>query len=177
MKKLLFFILVCGVMSGCTNDEYHDLPKDKIPLINNGTVCFKDSLSTKIDTFSLILTDYPKIDTESNINYHYQQIYISYYRPSMKSYFLKYYITTRTSDVRGYDFFIKYYYEGLYPNGTYQPISYTILGKTYSSVYLAYSNTYNNTPDTIPNKVYFTCQNGVIRYEYKEGRVYNLVSK
>ena len=31
--------------------------------------------------------------------------------------------------------------------------------------------------DTIPNNVYFTYKQGIIRYEYKDGRVYNLLSK
>ena len=52
-------------------------------------------------------------------------------------------------------------------------ITYTIQGVTYPSVYFSQSI----TPDSIPNKVYFTCPNGIIRYEYKDGRVYNLLSK
>jgi len=177
MKKLLFFVLVCGVMGGCTHDEYHDLPTDKVPLINNSIVYFKDSISTKIDTFSLIRNDYWSVTSQSWTDSHWLQIYIHYYRPSMKSYFLQYDITTRTASVRGYDFFICDYNENLYNLSYNQVFSYSIQGKTYPSVYVAYSGPYSDIPDSMPNKVYFTCQYGIIRYEYKDGRVYNLVSK
>jgi len=44
MKKLLFFVLVCGVMSACSNiwpfsgDYHHDIPSDKIPLLKNNDI-------------------------------------------------------------------------------------------------------------------------------------------
>ena len=176
MKKLIFFVLVCGVMSGCTYDVYHDLPKDKIPLINNGTVYFKDSATNKIDTLILKRYDYKSTHLEGGINYIYVQILIYYYRPTMKSYFLEYSISTRTATVSGYDFGIDYDLDMHY-SGTYKPFSYSIQGKIYPSVYLDYSDSYSNVPDSLPNRVYYTCQNGIIRYEYKDGRVYNLVSK
>ena len=172
MKKLIFFVLVCGVMSACIHDEYHDLPTDKVTLIkNNDIVYFKDSISNKIDTFNLIRNDYRSVTTESWTNSHWLQIYIYYNKIPRGTNYFKYDITTRTATVGGYDFFLNS--SNVLYDFSLNSISYPIKGFTYQSVYLAYKN----TPDTIPNKVYFTCQKGIIRYEYKDGRVYNLVSK
>ena len=157
-------------MSACTHDEYHDLPSDKVPFVNNNDIVyFQDNISNKIDTLILSRKDSKWFKTESGINYHYMSIVIEYNKLLNKSIYFKYGISTASVD--GVAFYL-YCYNVLYgfsPN----TISYSILSKTYPYVYVAD----NNSPDTIPNKVYFTCQNGVIRYEYKEGRVYNLVSK
>lgn len=172
MKKILLIIMLTSIgLISCTNDEYHDIPKYKKPLINNGAVYFKDSATSKIDTFIVKRIDYWSVTSQSMTNYHWLEIYIYYNKIPKDNNYFKYAITTRTAGIPGY-YFGLFCHDTLY-GYTLNTISYPIQGITYSSVYVAF----NDTPDTIPNKVYFTCQNGVIRYQYKDGRVYNLVNK
>jgi hypothetical protein len=173
MKKLIFFVLVCGVMYSCTNiwpfsgDYHHAIPQDKIPLLNNNDmVYFQDSASSKVDTFRLVVLDsWRQIESDN-----FQEINIYYKKPSQKESFLDFRITT--ANVGGVTFFI--YFDYMESYGYQKEISNLSLhGVTYQNLYILQ----NVTPDTIPNKLFYTYKNGIIRYEYKDGRVYNLLSK
>ena len=174
MKKLIFFVLVCGVMSACSKYVYYDLPKDKVPLLkNNDIVYFQDSASSKIDTFLLDVSHYRQITGEDGSFEHYDIYYNSVNR---KTAVLIYRVST-TWIYGGYNNI----YNILFENESrrldlYELTNFTINGKTYPSVKLLNVNI-DPLPDTIPNKIYYTFANGIIRYEYKDGRVYNLVSK
>ena len=171
MKKLLFFVLVCGVMSACSglfNQNYHfNIPQDHIPLLeNNDRVYFQDSVSSKIDTLDLsIANSWNQKDHDS-----FQELYVSYKKPNSKNSLLDFRITT--ANVGGVTFFIYFDYMKLYSSQ--QEVSnFTLSGVSYQNLYVLQ----NVTPDITPNTVYFTYKNGIIRYEYKDGRVYNLLSK
>ena len=55
--------------------------------------------------------------------------------------------------------------------------NFTLNGVLYATVYKGYYRYEDYNVDTVPNLVYYTYKQGIIRYEYKDGRVYNLVSK
>jgi hypothetical protein len=40
-----------------------------------------------------------------------------------------------------------------------------------------YSHKTYIVPDTMPNSVYFTYKYGIIRYDYKDGRIYGLIRR
>jgi len=174
MKKLIFFVLVCGVMSGCTGflgqDIHYDLPKDKTPLLkNNDVVYFQDSATSKLDTFKLSLSDIWHQTMERN---YFRYISINYDRLSQKTTFLQTNISSANEGYAGFSIVFKYSDF----NSSTKSISYKVNRVTYPSVYVVNHNAVLQS-DTIPKTVYFTYPNGIIRYEYKNGRVYNLVSK
>ena len=170
MKKLILLVSVILLFYSCNFNNKYDIPKDEIPLLNNNDILYyRDSASCKIDTFSLKIDDYWKDSYDGN---KYRAISVFYHKINKKNPLLVYGIIAESRNIASFS--VVYYINSPigYDNVT-NILSYTIQKVTYPSVYLSQ----NVTPDTIPNKVYFTCQNGVIRYEYKDGRVYNLVSK
>ena len=165
MKKLLFFVLVCGVMSSCKGDQKYDLPQDKIPLLkNNDIVFFQDSTSNKVDTFSLNITDKWE-QTNDGGSFRYINIY---YNPiNKKETFLRIYTGPSTN----ISITIISIYNWIWSNDF--KTNFMQNGVVYPYVYILH----NNSSDTIPKSVYLTYTYGIIRYEYKDGRVYNLVTK
>jgi hypothetical protein len=170
MKKLIFVLSVCCILYSCT-DHHHYIPQDKLPLLkNNAIVYFQDSASNKIDTFRLDVTNNWWTDSEG-VDY-FQNIDINYNRLNSKTIFLQYGITSASVD--GANFGVDYPPQLNYDNGS-TTINFSIHGATYNNVYIAHDNTIHS--DTIPDTVYFTCHNGIIRYEYNDGRVYQLLNK
>ncbi|MDD5185038.1 MAG: hypothetical protein PHS84_07215 [Paludibacter sp.] len=179
MKKLIFFVLVCGIFYSCTFvflDEHYYLPNDKVPVLKNkDIVYFQDSVNTnKIDTFCLDVEHEIYEDLEK-VRWEYYSIY--YKKINQKTSLLAYYINTRAYGYLAYGIFKpNLFTQDLDYNNKSETIKYTIYNISYSDVHIAYLDSVL-TSDTVPNKVYFTYPNGIIRYEYKDGRVYNLVSK
>ena len=171
MKKSILISLISCLLYSCY-DYHHYLPKDKIPLSkNNDIVSFRDSASSKIDTFRLSVNDNWWQSQEGE---YFQNIAIFYNRLKSKETFFVFGITSASVD--GANFGIEQYSSKIAYGNSSKTIDFTIQGNTYSNVYVGYDNSVLQS-DTIPNKVYFTCPNGIIRYEYKDGRVYNLISK
>jgi len=52
-------------------------------------------------------------------------------------------------------------------------LNFSLNGISYQNLYILQ----DDTPASIPYKIFYTYKKGIIRYEYKDGRVYNLVSK
>ena len=171
MKKLIYYFLVCYLFYSCS--EHHNVPNDKIPLLsNNEIVYFQNSINvSKIDTFSLSVKNDLYHDTENDYWEYYD---INYNKISHNTSFLEFYINTRGA-VAFNDLVFGIAASNSVFVKSMETINYTINGIEYINVYVAYDN--SNLNSDIPNKVYFTFQNGIIRYEYKDGRVYNLVSK
>ena len=172
MKKLIIFISTCCLLYSCHDSYHHAIPQDKIPLLkNNDIVYFQDSASNKIDTIQLDVRNIWHQDMEDN---YWQYIEIYYNKFYLKNTLLCIYISPiyTSSD-------INFQIENYFTNRKFvysKRMNLNIGGVTYSTVHIYHD--YNNLyPDTIPNSVYYTFSNGIIRYEYKDGRVYNLVSK
>jgi len=173
MKKLLFLISVSCLLYSCQDyHPHHTIPQDKIPLLaNNDIVYFQDSASSKIDTICLDVRNIWHQDSEDN---YWQYVEIYYNKLHRKTTLLCVYISPiyTSSD-------INFQIENYFLNSKFvysKRINLNIHGVTYSTVHIFHD--YNSLyPDTIPNTLYYTFTNGIIRYEYKDGRVYNLLSK
>ena len=168
MKKILFFLSICCLFYSC--DHYIDLPRDKTPLLKtNDVIYFMDSASNRIDTFSLNIVDNWHQTAEGD---YFRYIEIYYNKLDKKTIFIQTNITSASSEYAAFSIiFSKSNF-----NTSLKTINFNLHGLIYPNVYVV--NDIAILPsDTIPKKVYFTCQNGIIRYEYKDGRVYNLVSK
>ena len=163
MKKLIFFIPICCLLYSC--NEYDALPQDKIPLLkNNDSIYFHDSISSKVDTFRLDVRNIWHQDTEGN---YLQYIEIYYDKLNQNETLFSIYISTSGT---GGEF-------SIFSSKSQFQISnfinyFTMHGVTYPNVYIT-----QVANDTIPSTVYFTYSNGIIRYKYNDGRVYQLVNK
>ncbi len=166
MKKLIFLIGYCCLMYSCNQNKYHDLAKDKIPLLkSNDTICFKDSASSKIDTLCLDVRDMWGQTLEGD---YFRYITIFYNRIIQNSTLLR--INISSAGTTGVNFsYDEYSVLSLVHN---IKTNYMLHGVTYPIVYVT-----NLPSDNILYNVYFTYHDGIIRYEYKDRRVYNLVSK
>ena len=144
-----------------------------IPLLkNNDIIYFQDSASNKIDTFNLDVSNEMLITTERE---YFQYINIYYNKSNIKSTLLRIYITS-ASGIGPLFYIDNYYSKATFVSTT--KTNFTLHGVTYPIVFVLHDYDYYNLyPDSIPNTVYYTYPNGIIRYEYKDGRVYQLVSK
>ena len=162
-KSIIYTFLICSLFS-CT--EYIYLPKDKVPSLNNNEIVyFEDSLTNEIDTFRIDFRDIMHLNNENNyleyIEIYYNRIY------SNKTLLSIYIGPAGDNDVS----FSVYNYSWETVNDF--KSNFTIHGITYPNVCIRH----NNSIESIPNTIYYTYPDGIIRYEYKDGRVYNLVSK
>ncbi|MFZ4402292.1 MAG: hypothetical protein ACOYO1_19835 [Bacteroidales bacterium] len=172
MKKLIIFISTCCLLYSCDKYTYFDLPQDKIPLLkNNDIVYFQDSASSKIDTFCLDVRNYRQINNE-NGSFEHVDIYYNTFKIKTTFFILR----VSSASVDG----AKIYLDNdlFWQTTTYnsKKNNLTLQGVKYPTVDVLHINTYLFL-DSIPNVVYYTYTNGIIRYEYKDGRVYDLVSK
>jgi len=142
------------------------LDKDKIPLLNNNDIVyFQDSANNnKIDTFRIDIGEIWHYTTEED---YLQYIQIYYNKLNRQTTFFSIYISPSGG---GSMFVVDNYYRL-----TNTKNNFTLQGVTYPVVYIGYCNSYDLSSDTIPNLVYYTYHNGIIRYEYKDGRVYELM--
>ena len=185
MKKLLVFLSVFTLFSSCVLDlgDYHYyLPDNMKPLLtNNDTIYYLDSVDNRTDTFCLVINKYNRV---SDNRYFFEHIDIWYKyinkRDRTFSNFLAAYSTIGTiKPVSGASIYIdtKYLRKGISNNTDNTDITkynVNIHGVIYPTVYVLHED---YMPDTIPNTVYFTFKNGIIRYDYKDGRKYELMKK
>jgi len=153
-------------------DEHEYINKDIIPLLsNNDILYFRDSLNiSKTDTFHIITGEFWNYTIEKN---YLQYLQFYYNKSNSKLHFF----SIALSPSGGGDRFVLIDYN--YPSYQQYDIknNYTLNAVTYPTVYIGHYNKVDYSADTIPNNVYFTYKKGIIRYEYKDGRVYNLVIK
>ena len=172
MKRTIVLLLIAYSVTSCHDYSHHYVPKELIPdLKNNEIVCFRDSGKPDIDTFRIkaIETWWPTQEGTS-----FQIMEYKYTKFTNNSKFLNFSITTAFGGGINYSII----YENTHLN-------YGIVNKNLnlSDLIINIKNTYISydystiITDTIPNKVSFNFQKGIIRYEYKDGRVYNLLSK
>jgi len=152
----------------CHDTNHHDIPKEKIPLLkNNDIICFQDSISGNVDTFRLNIIDSWHQTLEGD---YFRYINIYYNKYYLETLFLHLWVSSASID--GIIFNIDNY---SWQSANDFKINFTLLGITYPYVYIRHN--ISSDTNTIPNTVYLTYSNGIIRYEYKDGRVYNIVSK
>ncbi len=163
------------LFTACDRTTYYNIPDEQKPLlVNNDTVLFVDSLTQKIDTFNIkIFDDYFISDNRSFAEY----IVIRCFRQNKLKGFKEFHITetdksTVMVSVDGYDYNYLYFYvdqSDIIKNDI------NIRGVIYPIVYVLKPTL--NMPDTLPNKVYYSYKYGIIRYEYNDGRKYELMNE
>jgi len=173
MKRLIFLLSVCCLFYSCDKNKYHAISQDKIPILKNSdTVYFQDSVTSKIDTLSLDVKDIWRQTLEGDY-FQYMEIY--YNKLNSKSPFLSIHIAAYYSSL-DINFQIDNYYSQ--KNFNYSKKNQVIIqGVDYPDVYVLNDTDYHLYPDTIPNTIYYSFNKGIIRYEYKDGRVFELISK
>jgi hypothetical protein len=142
------------------------VPEDQKPVYKtDDTVFFKDNINDRIDTFSLdVSNSYWGSDHST-----YQRYKVMYYLLMGKT--RKEYIYT-TQSISGIGAFSVYIVYNPYNSTT--VTNYTQNGITYPSVFEAHAR---SVPDTVPNTFYYTYKYGILRYEFNDGRVYELMRK
>jgi hypothetical protein len=172
--KYLIFLLI-PFLSSCGEDHYDNIPEDQKPkLTNNDTLLFVDSLTSKVDTFHIRFSIYYDI---SDSRYYTELIDLGYN------------LINTIKDVNS--FYVRQHYKGafVYVNSinNYDRIEFNsnqtkpaqqdllVRGVMYPSTYVL--NQYRFDTDTLPKTVYYSLKHGIIRYDYADGRKYELVSK
>jgi hypothetical protein len=172
MKNIFILISILLFLSSCDKPIYHNIPKNEKPLLKDkDTVVFMEGGSKELDSFLIKRTDEYRIYDK---NYYYENILVLYKKmgksTTEKNIIVQQGTTTRIS-VDGY------YFPTIYKPATHgneNTIDININGIDYQSVFVL--NT-TNFPDSLPNKVYYTHKYGIIRYDYSDGRRYELNTK
>lgn len=163
MKYLLILISGLFFLSSCDKPVYHNIPKNEKPLLkDNDTAVFIDRINNKSDSFLIRRTDDYRV---SDKRYYQEYIDLFYHKIRGLSTFKEFIIqhSAATSISIDGDYFPTY--------GNADPISVTINGINYQSVFVRHAA---NFPDSIPNTIYYSHQCGIIRYNYSDGRCYEL---
>ena len=173
IKYLIFLLL--SVLTSCWERELPDIIPEiyKPELNNNDTLFFRDSLNNKVDTF-LIDLSYLQLDSDG---YNYSEHLRMNYNMLNKHITIKRFWISQGSKAVTVSL-DKYYYDR---------IEYTVVqsnltkhnmfvrGVLYPDTYDL--KQYHFETDTLPKTVYYTLKHGIIRYDYADGRKYELINK
>ncbi len=174
MKKILLNVLVIGFLASCDPITYHNIPDDERPLLeNNDTIYYIDKANNLIDTFCIRLSySYHDPDYTNRVEY----VTMSYSKYNNSTNFEGFYIlqSIGSADI---DNIGKYYFSSgirLDENNEDK----TVLNMNIGDVLypIVYKFTDLSTHEFIPNTVYFTFNHGIIRYDYADGRKYELMN-
>jgi hypothetical protein len=170
MKKM-FYLLFVVFLFGCCQLRYlgkFPIPDDLRSVLKDGESLFdKDSMTNKIDTFVINVSDYYRTVDESG---DYESINISYNRKNKKK-------ALSTFQSQAYMYIMLYGYDFEYATFAIKhPIvnNVVISGVNYPEIYCSKES---YLPDSVPNKVYYTPQQGILRYDYHDGRHFERISK
>jgi hypothetical protein len=166
MKNVFVLAAVVSLLFSCEKDVYRNIPKSEKPLLKtNDTVVFIDRENQMADTFLINLTDdYEVFDKR----YYLERIYYGYQIIGTPISFKN--ILVQQGDATSISIDGNYF-----PTyGNMDTISVTINGINYQTVFVKHTV---NFPDSIPNTVYYTYKNGIIKYSFPDGRYYELNSK
>ncbi len=172
MKKIVIYTLLLIVMSGCEY-EYNNTPAEMKPYISdNDTICFVDNAKLQADTAIIKVVksyNYREYSREDNISIYY------YFNKSSS-------INKLSADIHGcylevrsdpYSKFNTINFEN--DNTNIIQNEFAINHEIYSEVYVF--KAINNIPDSLPNIIYYNFRNGIVRYDYPDGRVYEKTKK
>jgi len=154
-------------------DEYSYIPRDMKPvLVNNDTVYYLDKEHNRIDTFLVNLYNYYDV---SDGRYYSQNIDVYYNLLNKQSTFnffdSGYGVNGASNSIEAH------YFRTIRKGENNTDIiknNLSIQGVIYPTVYVLHASDF---PDSIPNTVYFTFQHGIVRYDYSDGRQYELIKK
>jgi len=164
---LSIVFLLC---TACERTKYHYIPENERPLlINNDITYFSDSIHSRVDTFKLFVSNFFQSDESS-----FDESYILRYNVSNSGKSLDFLIlqTTGEANLNINKLFFSTHIYSEYKNSYFK--EYKLHGITYEDVYVLNDS---KLPDSIPNTVYYTFKYGIIRYDYADGRKYELMSE
>ena len=172
--KYLLFLLI-PFLSSCWEGGYDNIPEDQKPeLVNNDTLLFEDSLTNRTDSFKIHFSDYYEI-TDSK--YYSEHLRMGYEITNQLANFIVFNVSQGSmSVVLSID--SKYDYDRIeytVNQSNIQKQDLLVRGVMYPSTYVL--NQYRFDTDTLPKTVYYSLKHGIIRYDYADGRKYELVSK
>jgi hypothetical protein len=168
MNKLVLFILGLFLLSSCNQIIDYNIPEDQLPIYNtNDTVFFKDNINNHIDTFLIDLLEYHRASDYSS--YQHIDVYYNLLKGIVKHEFM---YTDQSNGGISVSIHNSSFSSSTYSVNTIS--NYILNGTNYSSVKIAYEK---YIPDTIPNTIYFGYKYCILRYEYKDGRIYELMKK
>ena len=173
--KYLLFLLLAVISSCGEKDFFDDIADEHRPLItDNDTLVFNDSTNNNTDTFHINFRDYFDI-TDS---YYYSEIILIFYQnlSTKRNSNLFSIYQGSMSVVLSID--SKYDYDRIeytVNQSNIQKQDLLVRGVMYPSTYVL--NQYRFDTDTLPKTVYYSLKHGIIRYDYADGRKYELVSK
>jgi hypothetical protein len=170
MKNIFILIGIVLFLSSCDKPVYHNIPKNEKPLLKDkDTVVFIERKNQILDTFLIKRTDEYQIYDK---NYYYENIVVWYKKmgksTTLKDFIIHQSLSTSIS-INGI------YFPTIYQSATNEnENTIDVGGINYSSVLVFQASDF---PDSIPNSIYYSHQYGIIRYDYSDGRCYELNSK
>lgn len=181
MKQLILYFLVIATFASCNlipfphseNIDY-TYSEDKLPdFRRNDTIYYKDTVNNQEEIYNLSVFSYHNIID----NVSYDQAKFHYYP---LTHLLKY------RDIVIYFSNINYNKTIFYKIDDDKEISefetkstcanYLLNGQSYTSVDILSRND-STYADIVPKTIYVSCKYGILRYEYLDGRVYELENK
>ena len=181
MKKLILYFLFGVTLVSCnfltipmTEDVTYAFTSDKKPETRtNDTIYFKDSGKNLKDTFLLDVFVHSHVN--DNVTYYKASYYYMVLNRNRR--YRDIYVNISSIDYNKSFFFEQYTQDVPTSFEKKNTItSFVLNDQTYSSVDV-FSNRDSTNADFIPNIIYFSCKYGILRYEYLDGRVYELVNK
>jgi hypothetical protein len=166
MNKLILILCAIISLAACNDFVEYDIPQDQIPIYKtNDTVVFRDYNNNLNDTFSLyVFKTFWKSDHSTY--YYYSSTYSLLKNKTKKEYM------STTQNINSMSFaIVNSDFNGVFSSTI---ANYSQNGIIYPSAF--YANM-KYIPDSIPNAVYYTYKYGVLRYEYKNGRIYELIRR
>ena len=173
MKNPIIFLFFLILVYSCIESHiYYNIPENmKTLLQNNDTLYFKDTINNKVDSFYLKTFYY--IESRENSSQEHNSIFYNIYNKKT---------TFSGFRIRQASKFYSIYIEGksnknsleAYVSDTLNLYVLSNKKMSFHDVLVLKSN--SDMPDSLPNKVYYTYKYGIVRYEYKDGRKYEIMN-
>ena len=172
--KYLIFLLI-PFLSSCWETNLKSVISEEYkPLLkNNDTILFFDSINNHTDTFKVSLTH---TSADSDVYDYSEQFTIRYILINRTSFPKEFKISQgNRSVIISYDtnYFDRIEYTVNQPDVQKEDL--LVRGVMYPNTYML--NQYRFETDTLPKTVYYSLKHGIIRYDYADGRKYELVSE
>jgi len=167
MKNIFVLTAILIFQFSCDKEVYFNIPKnEKIILKDKDTIVFIDQKYNKIDSFLIRRTDDYRV---SDKLYYQEEIIVKYYSLNEFTSIEEFgFGQTQSINIS----FGSYYFPSIFSSQ--KPINIDLNGVNFESVFIMKGAYF---PDSIPNKVYYSNQYGIIRYDFSDGRCYELNSK
>ncbi len=164
MRNTVIILLLLSLFS-CDKEVYHNIPKNERPLLKDkDTVVFMDKKNNNLDSFSIYRTISYRV---SDKRYYQEEIFLQYSGLFGST------TIEKLGFMHGASLIIFIGNNDFPTYGNANPKDVTVNGVDYKSIYVQHASYF---PDSLPNTVYYSHQYGIIRYDYPDGRSYELIN-